>query len=324
MVVVSYQQVTGALEALRVPPHEVRLWDVFSGKELPHLNGDSAVTRAFSPDGRLIVTDSGNHVCEIATGERVAFLGDDLSIRAAAFSRDGRFLATTGPGDTMQIWEVATWTRRNEFKGHRDQPTTLTFAPNGQLLSGSRDTTVLAWEIRPPRVAASVTLERAWNDLAKREAAEAIQAEGRFLAASAGTVTYFAENMKPVRALNPRQVRRWLADLDSNKFAAREAASRALAGFDERVTPYLEETLKNADSEEVRARVRRLLEQRRAAAIPAEQLRQIRAVMVLERIGDGEAKRLLQRWAGGPAGARLTREAAAALRRLEAMPKANR
>jgi RNA polymerase sigma factor (sigma-70 family) len=324
MVVVSYQQVTGALEALRVPPHEVRLWDVFSGKELPHLNGDSPVTRAFSPDGRLIVTDSGNHVCEIATGERVAFLGDDLSIRAAAFSRDGRFLATTGPGDTMQIWEVATWTRRNEFKGHRDQPTTLTFAPNGQLLSGSRDTTVLAWEIRPPRVAASVTLERAWNDLAKREAAEAFQSEGRFMAAPRDTVKFFAEKIKPVAALDPRQVGRLLADLGSDEFAVREAASKALAGLDEQATPYLEDTLKSTESPEVRVRVQQLLEQRRQVPISSEQLRQTRAVMALERIGDGEAKELLRRWAGGPAGARLTMEAAAALKRLEAMTRANR
>jgi hypothetical protein len=288
---------------------------VATGKELPPLNGGYLVDGAFSPDGRLVVTRGVNAVCEVATGRRVADLPDEY-VRAAAFSRDGRFLAITTPGDAIHVYEVTTWTKRIEFKGHRDPPTALTFAPNGQLLSGSRDTTVLAWDMRAPHGAGPVTLDGAWNDLAKREAAEAIQAEGRFLAASAGTVTYFAENMKPVRALNPRQVRRWLADLDSNKFAAREAASRALAGFDERVTPYLEETLKNADSEEVRARVRRLLEQRRAAAIPAEQLRQIRAVMVLERIGDGEAKRLLQRWAGGPAGARLTMEATAALRRL--------
>src|SRR5262249_43749934 len=211
-----------------------------------------------------------------------------------------------------------------ECKGHRDQPTALTFAPNGQLLSGSRDTTVLAWDTQPPRLAGSVTLESAWNDLAEREAAESFKAEGRFLAAPAETVRDFAEKMKPVEALDPRQVGSLLADLGSNKYAVREAASRALAGFDEQVTPYLEATLKTTESPEVRFRVRRLLEQRRGAALTAERFRQIRAVMVLERIGDGEAKRLLKRWAGGPAGARLTMEAAAALKRLGAESKGNR
>ena len=42
---------------------------------------------------------------------------------------------------------------------------------------------------------------------------------------------------------------------------------------------------------------------------------------VLERIGDGESKNLLKKWAGGPAGALLTTEAAAAVKRLEAASK---
>jgi hypothetical protein len=47
-------------------------------------------------------------------------------------------------------------------------------------------------------------------------------------------------------------------------------------------------------------------------------------VVVLERIGDGESKYLLKKWAGGPAGARLTMESAAALKRLEAASKTKR
>jgi RNA polymerase sigma factor (sigma-70 family) len=325
-VVVDYVEATDRLGALRNPPHEVRLWDVTTGKELPHLNGGRPVERAFSPDRRLVVTggEGGIHVCEVATGDRVAGLANDLTIRAAAFSRDGRFLAVSAPGDAIQIWEVATWTKRNEFKGHRDRATTLTFAPDGQLLSGGMDTTVLAWEMRPPRALASVTLESAWNDLAKREAAESLKTEGRFLATPTDTVKFFAARIKPVEALDPKRVGRLLADLDSDQFAVREAASKALAGLDEQVMPYLEDILNSPPSQEVRARVKLLLEQRRKAAVPSEQIRQLRAVMALERIGDGEAKDLLKRWAGGPAGARLTMEAAAASQRLEAMTKADR
>jgi RNA polymerase sigma factor (sigma-70 family) len=313
----------GRLGMMGEHSHLVQLWDVATGKELPPLNGGYPVDGAFSPDGRLVVTRGVNAVCEVATGRRVADL-PDAYIRAAAFSRDGRLLATTTPGDAIQVYEVATWTKRNEFKGHRDQPTTLTFAPNGQLLSGSRDTTVLMWDMRPPRVAGSVTLESAWNDLAKREATESFNSEGRFLAAPEGTVTLFAEKIKPVEALDPMRIQRLLTDLGSDEFAVREAASKALAGLDEQVTPYLEATLKSTESAEVRVRVTRILEQKRTAAFPSEQIRQIRAVMVLERIGDGEAKCLLKRWAGGPVGARLTMEAAAALKRLEAVSKANR
>ena len=78
---------------------------------------------------------------------------------------------------------------------------------------------------------------------------------------------------------------------------------------------------KSTESAEVRDRVKRILEQKRRAAITSEQLRQIRGVMVLELIGYDEAKSLLNRWAGGPVGALLTTEAAAALERLEGPAK---
>jgi WD40 repeat protein len=319
-------------------PLLVQPWDVATGKELPPLRDGLPVDRAFSPDGRFVVArvsqkppaaTSGdyavsNGVYEVATGNRVTAWPDEVNLRAAAFSRDGRFLATAVGGGVIQIWEVATWTRRNNFKDQRSQPSTLTFAPSGQLLSGCQDTTVLAWDMRPPRVASSVTLESAWNDLARRDAAVPYRSEGRFLAAPAEAVTLFAEGIKAAEALDRTRVERLLADLDSKAFAVREAASKALTGLGEQATPYLEKTLKDTDSPEVRIRVTRILKKRREAAIPADRIRQIRAVMVLERIGDGAAKDVLKRWAGGPAGARLTMEAAAALKRLDSGSNANR
>jgi hypothetical protein len=144
------------------------------------------------------------------------------------------------------------------------------------------------------------------------------------LAEPAAAVQFFAEKIKPAEALEPRRIQRLLADLDSDQFAAREAASRALRELDQRVIPYLEEALKSAASAEVRVRVKKLLEEKQRAAITAEQLRQIRGVMVLELIGDGAAKNLLRRWGSGPGGALLALEASAALKRLEAVSKGNR
>jgi hypothetical protein len=137
-------------------------------------------------------------------------------------------------------------------------------------------------------------------------------------------VKLFSKNIKPAEALDSKQVRRWLADLGSNEFAAREAASQALLELDHEAIPYLEAKLKSADSAEVRVRVEKILEQKRASAFTPKQLREVRAVMVLERIADGAAKELLKQWAGGPEGAILTTEASAALKRLELVSKANR
>jgi RNA polymerase sigma factor (sigma-70 family) len=323
-VVATYEEgFNKALGGVRGPPRQlVRLWDVATGKELPEPSGGRPA--AFSPDGRLVVA-GGGHVCHLATGKRVAALPEGMSIGPAVFSRDGRFLAAAVSGGVLHIWEVATWTKRNEFKGgHRDGVSALTFAPGGQLLSGSSDTTVLAWDMQPPRVADAVSLESAWNALAAREAGESFRSEGRFLSAPADAVKYFAERVKPLEAPDPGRVRQLLADLDSDDFAVREAASQALGGLDRQAIPYLESTLQSTESAEVRDRVKRILEKLWGVAIPSEQLRQVRAVAVLERIGDGESKNLLKQWAGGPAGALLTMEAAAAWKRLEAASKTKR
>jgi HEAT repeat protein len=127
-----------------------------------------------------------------------------------------------------------------------------------------------------------------------------------------------------VEALDPKRIQRLLADLGSDTFAVRETASKALDGLDQQAIPYLEKALKSSPSLEHRSRVKRIIEQRRSAPITSEQLRQIRGVMILELIGDGESKNLLQKWAGGPVGALLTMEASAALKRVESVSKANR
>jgi RNA polymerase sigma factor (sigma-70 family) len=314
----------------RNAPHLVRIWDVASGQEKHTLDGHRhyVLDMAFSPDGRWLATagEQQSFVWDAAAGKRVAALPDGLpmGVSAVAFSRDGRFLATALPDGAIRIWEVASWTVQNEFKGHRDRPTALTFAPGGQLLSGSLDTTVLAWDLRPPRPAMKTSLDDAWTDLAKKESAEALKAEGRFLAAPADAVKLFTEKVKPAAALDPKRIRQLLADLGSDEFTVREAAAQALHGLDQQAIPYLEETLKSAVPLEVRRRVQKILEQHQSAALPSEQLRQVRAVLVLELIGNGESKNLLKRWSGGPAGALLTMEASSALKRLEAGSKANR
>ena len=188
------------------------------------------------------------------------------------------------------------------------------------------DTTIhrVGGDTRPPHVADSVSLERAWNDLVSREASASFQSEGRFTKAPAETEKLFAEKIQPAMALDPKLIQRRLADLGSNKFAIREAATQALCDQDRQVLPYLKDTLTTAVSAEARERANKILEHHLRTPIPAEQLRQVRAVMILERIGDGESKKLLKKWADGPVSALLTEEASAALRRLEVVSKSIR
>ena len=120
------------------------------------------------------------------------------------------------------------------------------------------------------------------------------------------------------------RIQRLRADLGCDQFAVREAANKALDTLDQQIIPHLEKTRKSTKSLEHNSRLRRIIEQRQRAQLAPEQLRQLRAVMVLELIEDSAAKNLLKSWASGPDGALLNVEASGALKRLEVAWNASR
>ena len=315
-------------------PFVVRLWDVATGKELHELPGlFYYATMAFSPDSRLVVIATqplsnfareqlkrpANQVfvCDVATGQRVKGLPDGLpsGAVAAAFSPDGRTLTTATPDGTLQLWEVATWTIRAEFRGHRDRVNSLTYAPDGRLLSGGLDTTALAWDTRPPK--AGVKLDAAWDDLTKAEAGPAFKAQGAFVAAPAEAVKRIAAQVKPVAPVAAELVARLIADLDHADFAVRERATRDLGTMGQPIAGPLREAVRKTESPEVRKRAGDLLAKIERAALTPDELRAVRAIEVLEWIGTPEARAALHTLAKGAPDATLTRAAAAALDRLE-------
>jgi hypothetical protein len=105
-----------------------------------------------------------------------------------------------------------------------------------------------------------------------------------------------------------------IADLDSDHFADRDGAGKALASLGNAVVPELRRALKGKPSPEAARRLRQLLEG--SEGWPAEELRAWRALEVLERIGTDEARQVLQGLADGPAGARLAQGAKDSLGRL--------
>ena len=129
---------------------------------------------------------AGNGLCsvwEVRTGARATWLGDQTrsdTAAAVAFSRDGRTLATASGDGVVQLWEVATWTKRAEFKPHRDRVGAIAFGPDGRLFSGGMDTTTVATSARPPKPRTPVA--DPWDELTRADAAKAFAAQGQLLA----------------------------------------------------------------------------------------------------------------------------------------------
>ena len=91
-------------------------------------------------------------VWDVETGKAVARL--PIGGTAAAFAADGKTLAVAIENGATEIWDVATWKLKGEFRGHRDRVTALASAPEGRLFSGSVDTTILVWNIRAAKLPA--------------------------------------------------------------------------------------------------------------------------------------------------------------------------
>jgi hypothetical protein len=121
-----------------------------------------------------------------------------------------------------------------------------------------------------------------------------------------------------------KQVARWISDLDSDHFKQRERATEELGRLEEAVGPALREALADKPPLEARRRMEDLLRKLSSPVLPPATLRAVRAVQVLEAVASPEARGVLQELARGAAGVRVTDEAAATLRRLEARARSKR
>jgi hypothetical protein len=130
-------------------------------------------------------------------------------------------------------------------------------------------------------------------------------------------VPFLKQALPPVPAPDADKVSRRIADLDDRRFAVRDRAMRELEKLGELATPALRQALDGRPSVEKRQRLERLLARQGRWTPTWARLRTVRAVTVLEYIGSAEARQVLEAASRGAEGARLTREARAALGRLK-------
>jgi WD40 repeat protein len=317
----------------------VVLLDPQTGRELYSL--PTSRLGSFSTDSRLLVCWNDRakeddayqvRVSETATGRPVAIVsrmsGSTTSLGVASSAR----AVVTADEQYLRVYDLVTGKER----GRRALPNLGRGYSTGspvreiRLLPGDRcvlttlaDGTALVWDLTgfpPPFLSdkhGDPELQSWWDDLAGEDAARAYTAGWKLTETPAeDLVKFLRARVRPNKPVNPEEVRKLIADLDSPTFAAREVAARRLWQIGPVVLSELRKRPPGISAEAVE-RLTKLEERLLNPIPPAETLRVLRTIAVLERVETADSRNLLDELTGGPAGAPETKAARSALDRMK-------
>jgi len=155
-------------------------------------------------------------------------------------------------------------------------------------------------------------LEQLWQDLESPNGSRGRLAEQTLVQAPREALAYLRQQLKPAEPPAPQQaglIKKLVADLESDQFAARQKATAALEKLGEEALPALRARLEQDPSLDATLRIQQLLKK-----LTCRSVRALRAVRVLEALSSSEARQLLETLAAGERRAPLTEAARAALR----------
>lgn len=286
-------------------------------------NPGQVVRPSYKPNQALILLDA-------ITGEPVrSFVPTKIgengyrNIAALAISSDGRQLAAAEQDFSVCVYEVATGKVRHHFEGHTNETTALAFTPDGRrLVSTSRDLTGLVWDVSLAAGRAGplpADRDRLWADLSKLEWELAGPALATLAARPDVAVTLLRGQLKPATGVDgpgPAALAALIQRLDGDGFADRERATTELRRYGSDALSAVRERLNQPASAEMKQRLTSLVEAIHATPVPADRLRALRAVELLEQMATPAAKEVLKSLADGAQGATLTGAADDAVKRL--------
>jgi hypothetical protein len=253
-----------------------------TGKDLFKLN-NAGRTMTFSPDGRILLVATNGmsstnlprvHYYEVATGQEIFSVPIPDSVMKTAWEASGQFLATHSDS-SIRVWDMRL----------------------SQVL------------LRKQQDFSSKALDQLWTDLASDDASRAYEANLKLSAAPDKAVALLKDRLQPAPD-NTALVRRLVNDLDNGVFAIRDKASQELTKVGRGAVDCIREAASDKrHSVETKRRLQAILEGLERTALRGEELRQVRAIGVLESISSKEALVLLGSLAHGWSAAPQTLEA---------------
>ena len=130
---------------------KVRLWQLPSGKEIPHPSrvspqrplldfdqiGGQVWSARFTPDGRRVLTVGGNdaRLWNLATAEHVMSFSPHGAVASATFSPDSRRIVTASWDNSAKIWDAESGLAlRKLVGGHAGYVNCVAFSPDGSTV----------------------------------------------------------------------------------------------------------------------------------------------------------------------------------------------
>ena len=134
--------------------HEVRIWDLASGKPAHVLRGhaEPVVAVAFDASGALLASGSHDQTAKLwdaRTGLELRTLqGHASQLTAVALAPDGKTLASAANDGMVKLWDAESGKELHTLRAHTGAVGGLAFSPDGKLLaSASDDWTVKLWDV---------------------------------------------------------------------------------------------------------------------------------------------------------------------------------
>jgi hypothetical protein len=311
----------------------VRLWDANTGKELRTLDSNLGPVHCvtFSPDGSTVAAagaDGTVRLWEVTTGqERGRMKGSTSPVHALAFSAGGKLLAAASGDSIVYLWSLAGAQDLGRCVIHQAPVCAVAFAPRDQVLaSGSEDHSTLVWDTAGAERRALPSgekpspkdLQARWQDLREVDAGKAYRAMWLLAATPDETVALLRERLSKFRGADAQAIDDLIAALDIERYGINDQARKKLEELGEFAGPRLRLALQQKLSPDVRRQVEQLLDRCRGPAPSRPMLQALRALEVLEHIGNRDASAQVHALAEGMKGTRLAEAARAARTRLQA------
>ncbi|NLS96233.1 MAG: hypothetical protein GXX96_29185 [Planctomycetaceae bacterium] len=273
----------------------------------------------------------GDHVWNAGTGERVPqssqLPGSSRGITAT--SPNGRLLAS-GKDRKIVLWEILTREEVHVLSGAVGNVNALAFSPDGTVLAVAGDVDTLVWDMTgrfqegrlAPAVLNSTEMEALWQKLGGEDGWQAHLAAWTLAAAENEAVAFLRTRLRRAASPNETELAALRARFHDPDYDDREQAARTLLDLGVELRPEDWNALRRPEIPTFGGFGRQPTRfQPPPVLLPLpDRVRSSRAVMALEYAKTGAAMQFLEELAKGHAPAPLTKEARAALCRMQRHP----